>query len=82
VRSDNGRHCTRTYVSGYRSGRPCPYGASAIVSLQYGDPFLVCGYHARAYGAGAVYPLDWSLERIRAWRLDNLDRLFHDRSPS
>jgi hypothetical protein len=67
--------CTQRYVSGFRLGQPCPYRASAIVNLAYAAPFLVCGYHAKTYTADAIYPLDWSLARIRRWRLDNLNDL-------
>jgi hypothetical protein len=64
--------CTHRYVSGFRRGLPCPYRASAIVNLAHAAPFLVCGYHAKAYTADVTYPLDWSLDRIRRWQMDNL----------
>lgn len=69
--------CSSQYVSGYRRGQPCPYRASAIVLVWF--PFLVCGYHARAYADELVYPLDWNLARIRAWQLGNIRALFGER---
>ncbi len=70
------RPCALPYVTGYRKGQPCPYEASAIIALDYSDaPFYVCGYHARAYGKGVIYPLFWSLETVRRFQRSNLDRL-------
>lgn len=75
--------CRLAYVTGYRKGEPCPYRASEIVLLDYSPgPFLVCGYHARAYAPGVRYPLHWNLTWIRKmqrdfgrlhWERDDLD---------
>ena len=67
--------CDGTYASGYRKGEACIYLASAIVDTRHASPIRVCGYHARAYRPEIVYPLDWSLARIRRWQLDNLRRV-------
>jgi hypothetical protein len=71
--------CASRYQAGYRRGQPCPYRAAAIIAS--GGLFSVCGYHARAYAPRVVYPLDWNLERIRAWRLLNLGRLTREETP-
>ena len=67
------RACEGEYVRGPRRGQSCPNPATAIIDFL--DPFHVCGYHARAYAPSIVYPLVWSLARIRQWQMDNLDRL-------
>jgi hypothetical protein len=67
--------CDGKYVSGDRWGQPCPYRATVLVNLEYAAPFRVCGYHARQYHPDVLYPMDWSLARIREWRLGNLHRL-------
>jgi hypothetical protein len=66
--------CASDYVSGYRQGKPCPYRAShVVVPRTETSPWLVCGYHARAYSPGILYPLNWSLAEIRRWQRMNLD---------
>lgn len=68
--------CSQTYVSGRKRGEVCPYRASeVVVPRDVYRPFLVCGYHARAYGPSIRYALNWSLEEVRRWRLGNLDEL-------
>lgn len=68
--------CTATYVTGYRRGLACPHPATAIINRGSASftagPFLVCGHHARAYSATAVYPLSWSLATLRRWQRMNL----------
>ena len=67
--------CEDRYVRGPRQGEPCPYESSEVVAPAAGEPFVVCGYHARAYMPERRYPLWCSLERIRAWRMENIDAI-------
>lgn len=66
--------CEHHYVSGYKRGNSCRFRASAILCVG-SRPSLICGYHARGYTPTVIYPLDWNLARIRAWQVENIDRL-------
>ncbi len=63
--SERDSRCSLTYQRGFRLGRPCPYRAVAVIDPDYGLPFRVCGYHARAFTPMVIYPLDRPLSRVR-----------------
>lgn len=71
--------CDSTYKTGYRTGEDCTHPATVIVNTTQGAPIRVCGYHARAYVPRIVYPLNWSLARIRQWQMVALDTLLGSR---
>lgn len=45
-----------------------------MVGANFPILFVVCGYHARAYHPSVVHPFFWTLERVRAWQMSNIEK--------